>query len=173
MNNPYQIDVDVKLPASATLYLDLTTSNGRITIRDVNGGDVDLQTSNSEIQLNNVIAETINAETSNSPITGTLEATDCELSTSNSAITIKIGSGKGGDYDLETSNSSIDVTIPDVECRLGASTSNSDITFNVPNLTYSDNSKNSKMGQTAGFDSAPLRISVDAQSSNSAIRIHR
>lgn len=173
INNPYQIKVDVKLPASAILNLDLTTSNAMIVITDVNGGTVKLHTSNAAIRLNNIKAETITGETSNSPVSGTFGATTCNLSTSNSPITIQVESGKSGDYSFKTSNSNIDVTLPAVECRLDASTSNSDVTFSIPNFTYSRDTKTSKAGQTSGFDSAQIRISVNAQTSNSAIRIHR
>ena len=173
INNPYQIKVDVKLPVGALLELDLTTSNAMIVITDVKGGTVNLHTSNSAIRLNNVVANKIVGETSNSQITGVVEASTCDLLTSNSQITIQVGSGKSGVYSLQTSNSNIDVTLPAVECRLDASTNNSDVTFSIPNFVYSRDTKTSKAGQTSGFDSAPIRVSVNAQTSNSGVRIHR
>jgi hypothetical protein len=144
-----------------------------IVITDVKGGTVNLHTSNSAIRLNNVVANKIVGETSNSQITGVVEASTCDLLTSNSQITIQVGSGKSGVYSLQTSNSNIDVTLPAVECRLDASTSNSDVTFSIPNFVYSRDTKTSKAGQTSGFDSAPIRVSVNAQTSNSGVRIHR
>ncbi len=174
VNNPYQIKVDVKLPANAVLDLDITTSNANIVIADVNGDTVNLHTSNGALRINNVNANTITGETSNSPITGIFGATTCQLSTSNSPINIQIVSSKSGDYNLQTSNSNIDVTLPSIaDCKLDASTSNSAVTFNIPNFTYSRDTPTSKAGQTSSFDSSQFKISVNAQTSNSEIRIHR
>jgi hypothetical protein len=46
INNPYQIKVKIKLSANAKLELDLTTSNGIVTVSNVNGGSVTIHTSN-------------------------------------------------------------------------------------------------------------------------------
>ena len=174
VNNPYQIKVDVKLPANSVLNLELTTSNANIVIADVNGGVVNLDTSNGAVRINNVNADKITAETSNSPITGIVGATTCQLSTSNSPINIQVVSSKSGDYTLQTSNSNIDVTMPSTaDCKLDASTSNSAVTFGIPNFTYSRDTSTSKAGQTSSFDSSQFKISVNAQTSNSEIRIHR
>jgi len=173
ISNPFKIRVDVKLPANSILDLDLTTSNAMIIITNVNGDNVNLRTSNSAIRFNNVNSTTVTGETSNSQITGTVTSTTCNLSTSNGPISIQVHSGRIGDYKLQTSNSNIDVTIPTkVECRVDASTSNSDVSIAIPNFVYSLNKDTSKAGQTSDFDSASIRISVEAQTSNSAIRIH-
>ena len=67
----------------------------------------------------------------------------------------------------------VDVKLPSTaDCKLDASTSNT-VTFSIPNFTYSRDTPTSKAGQTSGFDSSQFKISVNAQTSNSEIRIHR
>jgi hypothetical protein len=57
--------------------------------------------------------------------------------------------------------------------RLDASTSNGDVTFDLPNLTYSKTSRTSKTAQTVGYDAAYTKISVNIQTSNSNITVDR
>jgi hypothetical protein len=172
--NPYQINVDVKLPASAMLDLDLTTSNGMITISNLNGGRVTIHTSNGALHLTNLKADSLRGTTSNGPITGILEATTCNLTTSNSPITIQIPSSKSGTYSFHTSNANADVTLSSTaEYRLDATTSNADVTFSIPNFTYTRDTKTSKAGQTEGYDSAQTKISVDIETSNGSVTVRR
>jgi DUF4097 and DUF4098 domain-containing protein YvlB len=174
INNPYQINVDVKLPASAKLDLNLATSNGMVSVSNVNGGNVSVQTSNGALQLTNVKANTLRGTTSNGPITGILEVTTCDLSSSNGPLTIQIPSSTSGNYTLRTSNGNADITLGSTaEYRLDASTSNAAVTFSIPNFTYSRDTNTSKAGQTVGYDSAQTRISVNIETSNGSVTVSR
>lgn len=174
VNNPYQINVEVKLPASAKIDLDLTTSNGVVTVSNVNGGNIVIHTSNGAIRLTNVKADTLRGSTSNGPITGTVEATTCTLTTSNGPMTLQIPSTISGSYTLTTSNSPATITVGvTAEYRLDGITSNGDVTFTIPNLTYSRETRTSKAAQTVGYDSAETKISVNIQTSNGDIAVKR
>jgi hypothetical protein len=173
-NNPYQISVEVKLPADAKLDLDLTSSNSGVTVSNVNGGSIVVHTSNGALHLDGVKADTIRCSTSNSAISGAVEATTCTLTTSNSAIDIDIPSTISGTYALETNNARVDVTGgTTAEYKLDASTSNSDVTFNIPNMTYSRNTRTSKAGQTVDYDTAQTQITMNIQTSNAAVTVDR
>lgn len=174
INNPYQIEVEVKLPASAKLDLDLTTSNGAVTVSNVNGGSVVIHTSNGALRLTNVKADTLRGSTSNSAVTGSLDAATCTLSTSNGQMIVEVLSTKSGNYTFETSNSKVDVTVgSNAAYKLDASTSNGDVTFDLPNLTYTQNTRTSKTAQTVGYDAADTKISVSIQTSNSNVTVDR
>jgi hypothetical protein len=174
VNNPYQINVEVKLPASAKLDLDLTSSNGGITINDVDGGSIVVHTSNGAMHLNGVKADTIRGSTSNSAISGAVEATICTLTTSNGAITLDIPSTLSGTYTLETSNSRVEVTGGiSAGYKLDASTSNADVTFDIPNIIYTRNARTSKAGQTVGFDIAQIKMIVNISTSNADVTVDR
>jgi len=174
INNPYQISLEVKMPANAKLDLDLTTSNGAVTISNVDSGNVVVHTSNGALRLINVKADTLRGSTSNGPVTGNVDSVTCTLSTSNGPITIQIPSTRSGAYTLSTSNGNAEVTVSAAgEYRLDGTTSNADVTFSIPNLTYSRNTKTSKAAQTTGYDSAQTKISVNIQTSNGAITVRR
>jgi DUF4097 and DUF4098 domain-containing protein YvlB len=174
INNPYQINVEVKLPANAKLDLDLTSSNGIVTVNNVNGGSVTIHTSNGALRLNNLKADTLRGSTSNGPITGTFDATNCDLETSNGPLTIQIPSTTSGKYSFHTSNGNADVTVGSTaEYRLDASTSNGEVTFSVPSFTYSRDTRTSKAGQTVDYDSAQTKISVTVETSNGSVTVRR
>jgi hypothetical protein len=174
INNPYQINVEVKLPANAKLDLDLTTSNGIVTVNNVNGGSVTIHTSNGALRLNNLKADTLRGSTSNGPITGTFDATNCDLETSNGPLTIQIPSTMSGTYSFHTSNGNADMTVGSTaEYRLDASTSNGEVTFSVPTFTYSRDTRTSKAGQTVDYDSAQTKISVTVDTSNGSVTVRR
>ncbi len=174
LNNPHQINVVVTLPASATLDLDLTSSNGDITLTDVDGGSVVVHTSNAALQLDNVRADTIRASTSNGAITGTVDASNCILDTSNARINIQVLSTTSGSYTLDTSNGAVNLTVgSSASYRLNAETSNADVTFTLPNLTYTRDTRTSKVAQTVGYDTADTKITVNIQTSNSDVTVNR
>ncbi len=174
VNNPYQISVEVKLPAGAKLDLDLTSSNDGITISDVDGGSIVVHTSNGPLHIDDVKADTLRGSTSNSAISGTAEASTCTLTTSNSAIKLEIPSTISGTYTLETSNARVDVTGgASAGYKLDASTSNADVTFDIPNMTYTRNTRTSKAGQTVGFEAAQIKITVNIGTSNSDVTVDR
>jgi DUF4097 and DUF4098 domain-containing protein YvlB len=173
INNPYQISIDVKLPASAKLDLDFTTSNGVVNINKVNGGSVVVHTSNGALYFTDVNADTIRGSTSNGAVTGIIKAATCTLTTSNGPMTLQILSEVSGSYTLTTSNGDVDVTVgTNAGYKLNGSTSNGDVTFKIPNLTYSKETRTSKVAQTVGYDSTETQISVNIQTSNGDLTVH-
>jgi DUF4097 and DUF4098 domain-containing protein YvlB len=77
-----------------------------------------------------------------------------------------------GTYSFQTSNGNADVTVGSTaEYSLDASTSNGDVAFSIPNFTYSRDTRTSKTGQTAGYDSAQTKISVTVQTSNDSVTV--
>ncbi len=174
INNPYQIDVVVKLPASAKLDLDLTSSNGGITLTDVDGGSVVVLTSNAALHLNNVSADDFHGSTSNGAVTGSVDAPTCTIDTSNARINLNIPSTRSGTYSLDTSNGDVEINVgANASYRLQGQTSNGDVTFNLPNLTYTTNTRTSKSAQTVGYDTADTKISVNIQTSNAEVTVSR
>jgi hypothetical protein len=174
INNPYQITLDVKLPASAKIDLDLTASNGGVTVGNVRGGSIVIYTSNGPLRLNDVRADSLRGSSSNGPLTGTVEAATCTLSTSNGPIDLTVPSTISGVYSLSTSNGNVDVTVgATAYYKVDASTSNSDVTFSLPNLTYTRDTRTSKAAMTNGYDSADLRIELNIQTSNGRVIVDR
>jgi DUF4097 and DUF4098 domain-containing protein YvlB len=143
-------------------------------LSNVNGGSVVVHTSNGAMHLNNVMVDTLRASTSNGAITGIVDAAICTLSTSNGPMTLEILSTLSGTYTFQTSNGKVDVTVgANTAYRLDASTSNGDVTFDLPNLTYSQNARTSKTAQTVGYDTVDTKISVNIQTSNSNVKVDR
>lgn len=174
LNNPYQINVVVKLPASSTLNLDLTSSNGIINLTNVDGDAVVVHTTNAALQLNNVSADTLRASTSNGAITGTVDTSTCTLETSNARINLQILSTNSGSYTLDTSNGAVNLTVgAAASYKLDAETSNADVTFNLPNLKYSRDTRTSKVAQSVNYDTSDIKISVKIQTSNGDVTVNR
>jgi hypothetical protein len=170
----YAIGVEVFLPKDALINLDLVSSNGAISLTDIESETIDLMTSNGAIELNNVNAEEIDGETSNGRLSGTFEAPGTSLSTSNGAIDVNLPCTVSGNYWLRTSNSRIDLIVSystQVGYDLELSTSNGGINADVPNLDYSTNQNMRKVAKTENFASKEVKITIDAETSNSNIDI--
>ena len=174
LNNPYRITIEVKLPSSTKLNLDVSTSNGAIYLSNIPGNGVSLRTSNGQIILTNVKAESLICTTSNAAITGNIEAKDTRIETSNAHIELKIPGTSSGSYRISTSNAAVDVTVGDgADYKLDASTSNAEVTFNLSNLTYTKDTKTSKTAKTNGYDLAQIKIDVTISTSNGRIEVDR
>jgi hypothetical protein len=186
--NKYSVQVEAFLPADAVIDLELESSNGKISLSDVVGGEMQLYTSNGAISLSdvvggemqlytsngafsfdNVYAEFIHADTSNGKISGDLEAPDAYISTSNGEIYLTLPCTTTGEYFLRTSNGQVDLRVSsssDVGYDLDSSTSNGAINIDLPNLEYSVDRKTSKEAQTLGFEGKEVQITIDVRSSN-------
>jgi hypothetical protein len=170
----YSIAVDVFLPAEATINLNLASSNGGITLSDIESERITLKTSNGGIELNNVYTEVIDGETSNGAITGAIEAPDTSLSTSNGAIDLELLSTSSGNYILSTSNARINLELSsstEVGYDLDLSTSNANIDIDIPNLDYTTNQRTRKEAKTKNFETKSIKIKIDAETSNSSISV--
>jgi len=170
----YAIGVEVFLPEDALINLDLASSNGAISLTDIESESVELRTSNGALELNNVYAEDIDGETSNGGISGTFEAPVSSLTTSNGAIDIELPCTLSGNYRLDTSNARIDLKLSSstqVGYDLELSTSNGNINVDAPNLEYSTNQNTRKVAKTEDFASKNVKITIDADTSNSNIDV--
>lgn len=170
----YAIDVEVFLPADAIIKLDLSSSNGGIYLKDIDGEILKLDTSNGPIQFDNVFAERISGDTSNAKIEGILEAPETELSTSNAMIDLTLPCSVTGDYLLKTSNSALNIEVSsnsDVGYDLDLSTSNGNVNIDLPNLSYTTQQKTIKRAKTTGFDTKEVKITIRGSTSNSNIDV--
>jgi DUF4097 and DUF4098 domain-containing protein YvlB len=150
------IYVDVFLPATATIDLDLTLSNGRIHLTEIIGGEIDITTSNGQILLDGVEAEDLKGTTSNGAIDGVLPCTfngNYTLTTSNGVVGLKVSSSSdvGYDFVLSTSNGDVDVTLSDI--------------------SYTLDDSNHKIGETNGFSGKAVQIGINASSSNGYVSL--
>jgi hypothetical protein len=105
INNPYRIAIEVRLPASAKLSLDLMTSNGAITIENVTGETVKVLTSNGRIYTENVKAKTIS------------------LMTSNADVDVVVDTTAAYKLDALTSNGKVDFNLPNLTYTRNQATS--------------------------------------------------
>lgn len=170
----YAIEVVINLPADAVMEFDLTSSNGGIYLTDITGSVLTLTTSNGAIEFDDVSANRINGGTSNARIVGSVEAPVTYLSTSNGKITLTLPCTVTGDYILLTSNSIIDLELSSsssVGYDLDLSTSNGEVAIDLPNLSYTTNTRTSKAAETSGFDSKAVQITIEGSTSNSGIDV--
>jgi DUF4097 and DUF4098 domain-containing protein YvlB len=170
----YSIGVEVFLPDDASINLNLESSNGGISIFDIEGESIDLRTSNGVLELNNVYSEEIYGETSNGAILGMFEAPETSLSTSNGAIDLDLPCTVSGNYKLSTSNNQIDLKVSsatDVGYDLDLSTSNGNVVVDLPNLDYTIDQRTRKEAKTENFVSKSVKITIDVDTSNDDINV--
>jgi hypothetical protein len=139
-NRGYGASFDIDAPAH--LFLDLSTSNGGISIQGFTGGAL-LHTSNGGIDVDELQGG-IDAHTSNGAIT-------CDL----------IILGTDEEALLSTSNGRITLTVPgDIDATFEASTSNGSIDVNgFDDIDYESNEGTHKSG-TIGLGGATITLST-------------
>jgi DUF4097 and DUF4098 domain-containing protein YvlB len=138
----------IRVPRRAQLER-ITTSNGRIQVRDVanaahlkssNGsirvenvaGDVEARTSNSSIELDSVKGNAV-LRSSNGRIQADNIGGECNAETSNSSIKVRLESAPPTPIRLVTSNGSIELTMAKAPRNdIRAETRNSSITVRLP-----------------------------------------
>ena len=169
---------------------DLTTSNGRVQLRNIRGrvdartsnGSVDVQTaeggvtiktSNGSVTLDNVRG-TLQATTSNGAIRGTLvDAAANEpirLSTSNGPIDVRLQMPRNNDVIATTSNGSITIRMPgNAGARLNATTSSHESIMTDFDVQVHGLLSKHRIEGTIGSGGPTLQLST----SNGGIRILR
>jgi hypothetical protein len=170
----YSVQVEAILPEDAVIDLDLDSSNGGIHLGGIEGGTLELDTSNGGVVFDDVWARVIEASTSNSAVTGTVEAPDTTIRTSNGAINLNLPCTETGRYVLRTSNGFVGLEVSqsnDVGFDLALSTSNARIDLNLPDLEYSEDQRASKEARTRDFGSKAVKITIDASTSNGAMEV--
>jgi DUF4097 and DUF4098 domain-containing protein YvlB len=171
-NPPYEISVEVMLPAKVSIDVDSSSTNGSIMLANIQGINIKVYTSNGLIQLNNIKIDVFNGKTSNGAVRGDIDATNCSINTSNSPIDLKISLSQSGKYSLSTSNGQITiVTTKPAGYTLDTKTSNGNINLNLPNLDYSVNTNTHKSASTHSLENYPLKIMLEIQTSNGNIEV--
>jgi DUF4097 and DUF4098 domain-containing protein YvlB len=174
MTSRYSVQIEVWLPADATIDLSLDSSNGGIDLTEIAGGVIDIRTSNGGINFDDVTAGSVNAYTSNGRVDGSLEAPDVHIVTSNAHIGLDTPCTVTGNYVLRTSNSGVHVSVSGstgVGYDFDLSTSNGDVHVDLPDLDYTRNLKATKVAHTRGFEEKVVRITISATTSNGGIVI--
>ncbi len=171
-NPPYEISVEIMLPKNIYIDVDSSSTNGSIMLTNIQGKNIKAYTSNGRIQLNNIKADVLNCKTSNGAVRGDIDATNCNINTSNSPIDLKISLNQSGKYTLFTSNGPIIiVTTKTAGYTLNAKTSNNIINLNLPNLDYSINMNTHKSANTHNLENYPIKTVLDIQTSNGNIEV--
>jgi DUF4097 and DUF4098 domain-containing protein YvlB len=190
----YSVCVDATLPKGVETALNLKTSNGSISLAEIEGTNLDLHTSNGKIIMENVSAERVdgdtsngavlldgvsapvlNMRTSNGKIEGEVRSTDAFLKTSNGKIRLSLPSNEGGNYELLTSNGRIDLGVsddPDNGYDMDLTTSMGKISVDLPELEYLRSKKNHVTVKTRGFEDKGRKIGVVAKTSHGRIAVH-
>ena len=159
----YGCDVTLSLPAS--LFLELDSSNGAITVRDSQNG-LECSTSNGAITIENTTGKA-ELETSNGKITVGNHQGALDGVTSNGEIEADVMLPEGGDCSLKSSNGKITLSLPDeTSAMIEASTSNGKIEvddLDITIISMNDKEFEGKMGDGAG--------NIKLETSNGAILI--
>lgn len=170
----YSVKVQVFVPASGLDDLNLDTTNGAISIDDLDLSEVTLDTTNGAISLSDITADSIVAHTTNGGISGSLSATDGKFSTTNGAISLDIEEASGS-YNVDTTNGSIDLDLPsgsDIGFSFDLDTSIGSIDVDLPNIDYSVNRSREKLGETEGYDNKNIQIEIDADTTIGGIELN-
>ena len=172
--NYLEVNVTVHVPADKITRLDVETTNGAIIVRDITASTLKLKTVNGAILFNNVNAMDVEAGTTNGGISGTVEADKLSATTTNGAVTVRIPSLRSGNYTLRSTNGLVTADITtgvSTGIRLDLSNTNGAITVSVPGMSYQTNTAHQKIGQTLGYETSVIKISVNARTTNGDIRV--
>ncbi len=173
--NNYAVSLDISLPADAEIDLDLLTSNGEITLADIEGGTIVVESSNGALTFDEVHAESVTGRTSNGRIQGKLEAETVTLATSNGAIDLTLPCTITSEYILDTSNGGIDLSVSrasTVGYDLDLDTSLGSIDINLPSLSYTRNDRTRKIAKTTGFSEKTVQVTIQAETSIGSIDVN-
>lgn len=171
----YSIDIDVTLPADVKIELDVKSSNGRISLSNIEGETLKMMTSNGRMALNDVKAERITGKTSNGKIEGRVVSMETSLRTSNGKIYLDLPCTESGDYRLRTSNGAIELTVsnaPQVGYDLDLHTSMGRMLVDLPDLEYGRYGRRNMRAKTGGFEEKDVKVSIEAETSNGKIRVY-
>lgn len=151
------------------------TSNGQISLVDVSAGTASLSTSNGQITFSRFSSETVSAATSNGKISGDIKASFATLRTSNARIDVSVESSGSGRCDLSTSNSDITLKVKNGEdygYDVSGDTTNGEVTISLSNTEpVGEQSKESKHVRTKNYESKKIRIEADLDTTNGDIEV--
>lgn len=158
-------EVTISVPAGATL--DMSTSNGRITVGDVQG-DLNLSTSNGAVSVENGMGR-ITISDSNGRIDISAENAVVDAGTSNGEIAFT-GSLAAGNHSFRSSNGAISIALPaGASFNIDAETSNGSVTSDFP-VEVSGTMDDDQLRGSVGEDSG---VNITVRTSNGRITIEQ
>jgi len=170
----YSVIVTVKVPDGVETELILDSTNGAIGVQDMMLTDITVETTNGAINLDDVESPTIFADTTNGGIFGTVTSSDTHFSTTNGILKIEL-TAISGEHDFDTTNGIIELTLPtgsNIGYSLDLDTSIGAIDVNLPNMDYRVDRSRNKIGETAGFSSKDIQITINADTTIGAIELN-
>lgn len=135
--------------------------------------DLELATTNGAIGVGGIGGGLLDATTSNGAITALGGWDDLQLDTRNGAIVVRTEAANSGTYDLATTNGAIELNVNDGEAHgfdVVADTSNAAVEIDLQD-TEELSDGHDRHVRTNGFQSKPIRTSVELVTSNGAITV--
>jgi len=172
--NLYTVSVSISVPEGLETELVLDSTNGRIDVTDMVLQSVDVETTNGAINLDHVTSDSIYADTTNGGLFGTIISPLTRFRTTNGVIDIEL-SALSGEHDFDTTNGIIGLTLPsgtDIGYNLDLDTSIGIIDVNLPDIDYSVDRTRNKIGETNGFNSKEIQITIKADTTIGAIELN-
>lgn len=172
--NTYSVYIEVFVPEDAIDTLMVDTTNGAITVSDLDIPGINLDTTNGAIHLSDVTSSLMTVDTTNGGISGTIYANTGVFSTTNGAIDITL-EAESGEYNFDTTNGSIEIDVPsgdNIGVNLNLDTTVGSIDVNLPDIDYSINRSREKIGETTGYDSKTVQIVIDADTTIGGIELN-
>jgi len=172
--NLYTVSVSISVPDGLDTELVLDSTNGRIDVTSMVLQSVDVETTNGAINLDHVTSDIIYADTTNGGLFGTITSPLTRFRTTNGVIDIEL-SALSGEHDFDTTNGIIDLTLPtgsDIGYSFDLDTSIGIIDVNLPGIDYSVDRTRNKIGETNGFSSKEIQITIKADTTIGAIKLN-
>lgn len=168
-------DAILRVPVGDVGDVTAKTTNGAITIDDLQASTVDADTSNGAIDCD-VSAQQLALRTTNGAITCTATVRDADLSTSNGQIDVELRPSGTGTWDLDTTNGAIDLQVVEdsgIGYDVRGETTNGGITFDFSDTeTVSSQSTftgGSRHERTHGFSSRAIQTTITLDTGNGSI----
>ena len=170
----YTVVVTVKVPEGVDSELLLDSTNGKIVVSDLLLLGIDVETTNGVITLNDIESPIINVDTTNGGIFGTVTSSETHFSTTNGVINIEL-SAQTGEHDFDTTNGIVELTLPtgtDIGYSIDLETTIGVIDTNLPNMDYSVDRIRNIIGETDGFSSKDIQITINVDTTIGAIELN-
>lgn len=162
---------DFSVTAKESIYLDLNTSNGKVTISGMKSG-ANVSTSNGALNLSNTNGKTV-LKTSNGKIIIQAHSRSMKAQTSNGQIECDIaGMPINDSCELRTSNGKVILSLPsNIAAGFEASTSNGQVTLTgFGSVNYSRNERIHKSGSIGNIGTGKSIIIISTSNGDVTIR---
>lgn len=172
--NLYTVSMSISVPEGLETELVLDSTKGRIDVTGMVLQSVDVETTNGAINLDHVTSGSIYADTTNGGLFETITSPLTRFRTTNGVIDIEL-SALSGVHDFDTTNGIIDLKLPtggDIGYSLDLDTSIGIIDVNLPDIDYSVDRTRNKIGETDGFSSKDIQITIKADTTIGAIDLN-